>query len=284
MCVVRTTWTYPRTSKLMMDFVFISLVVGCTFRSHHSAYFVYLMRLSLHILFINVFFHLHIYFHFHIHVLSVVAVAVLIVMLSLSCRWKWTQPAGTRALLHVTGRLVFICWDRCGTSSLKGVHIRIEYIYIYIISHTCFVVHLDNYTNAYSIYLYLKKGSAKLGFAELQMLRFAWPLFGSTPVRIMEVALIWSPTIVWCGLVPRHCWDGWELCHVHWTLGRSVWMSWVFPGFYFWSTIIFLDLYFLYTYTYTIVYRFVIHDMFHLLYEMMVATLNASNGTIAQTC
>ena len=157
-------------------------------------------------------------------------------------------------------------------------------IYIYTLYHTCFVVHLDNYTNAYSIYLYLKKGSAKLGFAELQMLRFAWPLFGSTPVRIMEVALIWSPTIVWCGLVPRHCWDGWELCHVHWTLGRSVWMSWVFPGFYFWSAIIFLDLYFLYTYTYTIVYRFVIHDMFHLLYEMMVATLNASNGTIAQTC
>ena len=78
MCVVRTTWTYPRTSKLMMDFVFISLVVGCTFRSHHSAfYFVYLMRLSLHILFIHVFFHIHI--HFHIHVLSVVAVAVLIV-------------------------------------------------------------------------------------------------------------------------------------------------------------------------------------------------------------
>ena len=32
------------------------------------------------------------------------------------------------------------------------------------------------------------------------------------------------------------------------------------------------------------VYRFVIHDMFHLLYEMMVATLNASNSTIAQTC
>ena len=53
------------------------------------------------------------------------------------------------------------------------MHIRIEYIYIYIMSHTCFVGHLFNYTNVYVIYLYLKKGSAKPGFAELQMLRFA---------------------------------------------------------------------------------------------------------------
>ena len=43
-------------------------------------------------------------------------------------RWKRTQPAGTRALLHVTGRLVFTCLDRCRTSSGKGVHICMIYI------------------------------------------------------------------------------------------------------------------------------------------------------------
>ena len=181
MCVVRTTWTYPRTSKLMMDFVFISLVVGCTFRSHHSAfYFVYFMRLSLHILFINVFFHLHIHIHFHIHVLSVVAVAVLIVIVVIVLQVEVDTTSWNSCIaacdwqigFHLLRQMQDIKLERCAHTYRIYIYI---YKYTYIISHRSFVVHLYNYTNAYIIYLYLKKRSAKPGFAELQMLRFAWP-------------------------------------------------------------------------------------------------------------
>ena len=120
------------------------------------------------------FFHLHIHIHFHIHVLSVVAVAVLIVIVVIVLQVEVDTTSWNSCIaacdwqigFHLLRQMQDIKLERCA-------HTYRIHIYIYIMSHTCFVVHLYNYTNVYIIYLYLKNRSSKPGFAELQMLRFA---------------------------------------------------------------------------------------------------------------